>query len=445
MAMHKVLGMIVVLWCICIASPVVAEETPEEGGGLLQSVMDALGSAAKDSLQEQMDEWIGTYNGRLGEVQLVERRGNAIVLDVTYDKVKRSDGVYVQGEVLSGGIPIDGFSNTLTQVSGKGGRVRLTLSRSASSQDDWGLTSPEVVSDQVKLFLVRETHEDRPFGSIVYNLPKTWTSSNDIETPEPPVADEETIELAEEPEGTGSTPTAVAPVLVGTVLNPVTVKSSIPVKQVTPVKPADSIPVAQTPQTATVPLESANRAPAAASSAAGKITRTDLPAVQALLVSNFDFYSQAAKAQWRSGAGVLPCPGSASDARGFVRSHAQGKLHTGNAAIQLLQTHPQWVDKGYIAGFYPSLVLAPQVHFKAVIGFLHGANASDGGTFTVQVYENGRYHRVFRRTLRPDRYTNVDVDLSRWAGKKINLILRVDAGSSSTQDWAVWVKPRLTR
>jgi hypothetical protein len=91
------------------------------------------------------------------------------------------------------------------------------------------------------------------------------------------------------------------------------------------------------------------------------------------------------------------------------------------------------------------MVLAPGVHFKTVVGFLQGAGASDGATFTVQVYENGRYQRVFRRTFRPDRYVNVDVDLSRWAGKKINLILRVDSGATSTQDWAVWVKPRLSR
>jgi hypothetical protein len=37
------------------------------------------------------------------------------------------------------------------------------------------------------------------------------------------------------------------------------------------------------------------------------------------------------------------------------------------------------------------------------------------------------------------------VDLSRWTGKKIALVLRVDAGATSTQDWAVWVKPRLSR
>jgi hypothetical protein len=441
MTMHKVLGVMIVLWCICIAAPVVAEENPEESGGLLQSVMDALGSAAKDSLQEQMDEWIGTYKGRLGEVQLVERRGNAVVLDVTYEKVKRSDGVYVQGEVLSNGIPIDGFSNTLTQVSGKRGRVRLTLSRSESSQDDWGLASPDIDSDQVKLFLVRESHEDRPFGSIVYDLPKTWTASNDIEVLEAAPAEEPAgqpaIELAEEGQG-GVPPAASRPVLVGTILKPAAVPS---VAGTTAVKPAPAATIGTSRATAALP---ASPSPSTSTGTVKPIARTDLVAVQAT-IDHYDLYSEAAKAQWRSGAGVLPCPGSASDARGFVRRLERGKLHTGNAAIQLLQTHPQWVGNGHVAGFYPAMFLAPGVHFKTVIGFLQGAGASDGATFTVQVYENGRYQRVFRRTLRADRYANVDVDLSRWAGKKINLILRVDSGASSTQDWAVWVKPRLSR
>lgn len=433
--LRKIIVGFIVLLSICFVASLSAAETTEEGGGLFQGVLDALGSAAKDSLQDQVDEWTGTYEGRLGEVQLVERRGNAIVLDVTYDKVKRSDGVYVQGEVLVGGVPIEGFSNTLTKVSNKRGRVRLTITRSDSGQDDWGLASTEVDSDQIKLFLVRETHEDRPFGSIVYDLPKTWNSSNDIETPEPSPTDEAVIELAEEPEDGSSPAVAASPVLVGTVLKPVSVK---PAASTTVVKPIPSSSVTQNPA-------SASSTATTDSTRTARVSSVGVAAVQAVTVDQYDFYGQAAKAQWRSGSGVLPCPGSASDARGFVRTLPKGTLHAGNAAVQLLQTHPQWVEKGYIAGFYPSMVLAPQVHFKSVIGFLKGASNSDGATFTVQVYENGRYNRVFRRTLGPERYASVDVDLSRWAGKKINLIMRVDAGNNSTQDWAVWVKPRLTK
>jgi|LGVF01.1.fsa_nt_gb hypothetical protein len=445
MVLRSVITGVIILLAVCTGSPLCAAETADEGGGLLQGVMDALGAAAKDSLQEQVDEWSGTYEGRLGEVQLVERRGNALTLDVTYDKVKRSDGVYVQGEVLSGGAPIEGFSNTLTKVSHKRGRVRLTITRSDSGQDEWGISTTEVDSDQIKLFLVRETHEDRPFGSIVYDLPKTWNSSSDIETPETAPADEAVIELAEEPEDGAAPPVVTRPVLVGTVLTPVSVRPST---SATIVKPNPSSSISPAASSGGKPSTSASRVGAPTPPTSPQhmpVSRTQIASVQVITVDTYDFYGQAAKAQWRSGAGVLPCPGSASDARGFVRTLPKGTLHAGNAAIQLLQTHPQWIDRGYIAGFYPSMVLASQVHFKTVIGFLKGASNSDGATFTVQVYENGRYQRVFRRNLGPGRYASVDVDLSRWAGKKINLIMRVDAGNNSTQDWAVWVKPRLTR
>jgi hypothetical protein len=414
-------------------TPEAAQETGQ-GKGLLQGLMDVLGSAAKESLQEQVDEWSGTYEGRLGEVSLVERRGNAVVLDVTYEKVKKSDGVYVQGEVLSGGVPVDGFSNALTQVSSRRGRVRLTISREDAVQDDWGLSSGEtssVSTDQIRLFLVRESHPDRPFGSIVYDLPKVWTSSNEPDVVDEPQEEEESIELAEgeSVETPSEVDTATPPVRIGAILTPVQVKPIVSA-QATTVKPAVS---GQVSDSSTQP---AANAPAAS---------TMLAQAASIGLTSYDFYAEAGKASWRSGAGSLPFPGRTNDNRGFVRQVAKGSLHTGNAAIEMLQTHPQWTKGGWIAGLYRDLVPASNVRFKSVVGFLKGAGASDGATFTVLVYEKGRYYRVFRERVTPDRYVNVDVDLNRWAGQKIALVLRVDAGATSTRDWAVWVKPRLAR
>ncbi len=431
------LSLILVFSALLVVGPVLAEEAGQEAGqgnGLLQGIMDALGSAAKESLQEQVDEWSGTYEGRLGQVTLVERRGNAVVLDVTYEKVKKSDGVYVQGEVLSGGVPVDGFSNTLTQVSSRRGRVRLTISREEAVQDDWGLSTGDVSSvssDQIRLFLVRETHPDRPFGSIVYDLPKVWTASSEPDVVEEPQGAEESIELAEDEslEAPSGTDAAAPPIRVGTVLTPVLVKPAVSA-QAEAVKPSAAGQVA----------DNSTQAAANAPAASTVMVQTAMKGL-----TTYDFYAEGGKASWRSGVGTLPFPGQANDNRGFVRQVAKGSLHTGNAAIEMLQTHPQWTKGGWIAGLYPNIVPASQVRFKSVVGFLKGAGASDGATFTVQVYENGRYYRVFRETVTPDRYVNVDVDLSRWAGKKISLILRVDAGATSTQDWAVWVKPRLTR
>ena len=80
---------------------------------------------------------------------------------------------------------------------------------------------------------------------------------------------------------------------------------------------------------------------------------------------------------------------------------------------------------------------------KTVIGFLQGADESDGARFTVSIKADGQTRRIYAKGLTPKRYENVDIDLSRWAGKVVHIILRVDAGNHSRQDYAVWVKPRL--
>ena len=402
------LGRVLILaCCLAMATPALGQEggkaEEQEKGGFLQGVVDVLGGAAKESLEESMDEWVGKYKGRLGEVKLVERRGNAVVLEVSYDKVKRSDGVRVEGQVLSRGFPLEGFSNSLTPVRGRRGRVQLTISRPPADDAGWGVTPAEIESDQIELFLVREDHPDRHFGNIVYDLPKTWTSSD---APEPlPSQGAEGIQLAqgETLEGSASGSVKRPYVRPGTVL--------VPVATAQPAKPPEPkvMPGAPLPVT----------------------------------VQSYDFYAQAGLAYWRSAAGKLPFPGASNDRRGFVRQINRGYLNPGKAAINMLQTHPHWTSGGWIAGLYPSVLLGKNVRFRAVVGFLKGADHSDGATFMVQVYENGRYHRVLRRKVAPNKYVQLEGNLAPWAGKKVQIILRVDAGRSSGQDWAVWVKPRL--
>jgi hypothetical protein len=405
----KLARVLILACCLAMASPALAQEEgkaeEQEKGGFIQGVMDVLGSAAKESLDESMDEWLGKYKGQLGEVKLVQRRGNAVVLEVSYDNVKRSDGVQVQGEVLSRGFPLEGFSNTLTPIRGRRGRVQLTISRPPADDSGWGVAPVEIESDQIELFLVRENHPDRHFGNIVYDLQKTWTSSD---APEELASGEaEGIELAqgETLEGAASGGARKPYVRPGTVLVPVATAKAQPAK---PAKPR---------MVAAAPLPVA--------------------------VQSYDFYAQAGSAFWRSAAGKLPFPGAASDSRGFVRQINRGYLNPHTAAIKMLETHPQWTSGGWIAGLYPSVLLGKNIRFRAVAGFLKGADHSDGATFMVQVYENGRYHRVLRRTVSPKRYVELEGDLSPWAGKKVQIILRVNSGRSSGQDWAVWVKPRL--
>ena len=390
-----------------------AQDTKSETGqgtGFLQSLTDALSGVAGEGLQKAMDEWLGTYKGRIGQVELIERRGNALVLDVTYENVKRADGVHVDGRVLDRGFPLDGFEANLLPIQGERGKARLTIRKSEGAGDSgWGISSEEVVSDQVELFLVRKGYEDRPFGHLVYDLAKTWSDSD---APDEPLqlAEEETIALADE-----EAKPAPQVILPGAVL-----------------KPTQPVAKVETGTVAKMPSRT--------------ISPGSLPAIPR--VKEYDFYENAHEAQWRSrspgsSGHVLALPGQANDKRGFVRRIPQGKINPDNLAGPLLQTHPEWKDRSFIAGLYPEMVLDEFVRFKASAAFLKGAAHSDGATFVVQVYEDGRYTPVLRQKAAQESYVHLDGDLSPWAGKKVRIILRVEAGETSVQDWTVWVKPRL--
>jgi hypothetical protein len=402
--------------CLAITPSASAEGNSQTGTGSSNPFMDGL----MNILQESIDDFIGNYKGSLGNVKLIERLGNRVVLEVTYDNVKRSDNVHVQGEVLYFGTPLEGFNNTLSSVTGSHGKIKLALGWS-QKDDAWGTVSEEIKSDQIRLFLVRESNPDRPFGEIVYDIPKTWTHS-DAPDEESMVAEDDGIELEnDQAESDNKPPTGVF-VKPGTILKPYT-------------------PVV----TAQAPAQTDSRA-------AGK------PMAQAIVpssnvnvrqrsheVNTYDFYKNATSAKWRSLAGSLSFPGQGNDRKGFVRHVPKGRLNSGNAANTMLQTHPQWKSGGWIEGRFPLMILGDNLRFKSIVGFLQGANNTDGATFQVYVIENNKGHRVASSRVSSKKYVTINADLSKWAGKKVEILLRVRAGNTSTHDWAVWVKPRLSK
>jgi hypothetical protein len=86
---------------------------------------------------------------------------------------------------------------------------------------------------------------------------------------------------------------------------------------------------------------------------------------------------------------------------------------------------------------------------RAVLGFslaLHPKvwETSDGVGFEVAVEEGGKRQRLFRREVRPSedladrRWVDATVDLSRYLGRSITLILVTDPLQSGAGDWAGW-------
>jgi len=165
----------------------------------------------------------------------------------------------------------------------------------------------------------------------------------------------------------------------------------------------------------------------------------------------FDFISQAPLANWYSGAGQLPWDGSEVDRAGFVKWREYYDLEDGSMPARVLQTHPQWVDYGYIEGIYklPEPIKAGD-RFKAKVGFLKGAGGEV--TFEVSYYwgnpdtpGSGLRSVATKIDSGSDGLLRtIDADLTSAAGVK-NIYLEVDAGPSSGQDWAVWVEAYIER
>lgn len=180
-----------------------------------------------------------------------------------------------------------------------------------------------------------------------------------------------------------------------------------------------------------------------------------------------DLMELAAEARWESsqlwGAhsgrrgtiARIPFDGSMSDRRGCVR---RDRIALENGTTQeVLFTHPQWAAPGTVKGWFPWQAMPERPVFHAQVGFAAGAAGSDGVRF--QVWEHHRrggrevWSRLGSVTKALDsRLVDFEVDLTHLAGQDVQIELRVDTGdqpafrtvpSSSGQDWACWVAPRI--
>ena len=169
----------------------------------------------------------------------------------------------------------------------------------------------------------------------------------------------------------------------------------------------------------------------------------------------FDFVAGANLAQWSSKAGTLPFPGQDTDEQGFVLWRHNALLENGSRFGQVLETHPQWVDYGYIEGIYKQteeFTIEEGDRFVARVGFLKGAKAGD---VTFSLYFSSSDVCFYGEEFPPlvgslsDRYDGRiqkwEIPLGELAGQQGCFALRVNAGKTSTQDWAVWAEAQIER
>jgi photosystem II stability/assembly factor-like uncharacterized protein len=161
--------------------------------------------------------------------------------------------------------------------------------------------------------------------------------------------------------------------------------------------------------------------------------------------TTYDFMTNVCSAQWKSGAGILPCPGANGDSRGFAFPLSPAALEDGSVGPAGLVTFPQNRYNGYIQGTYPAFTVQPGDRFQSSVGCEQGASCYV--TFRLDYMTASGYIATFwqRREQNDGRYYAADVDLTPLAGRSIRFILTVLATGYATNDRAVWSGPRIVR
>ncbi len=163
-----------------------------------------------------------------------------------------------------------------------------------------------------------------------------------------------------------------------------------------------------------------------------------------LAETGYDFAANLCAAEWRSGAGILTCPFTDGDSRGFALP-APVRLEDGSMASSAILTHPQNKYDGYIQATFPTFTVQPGDRFQAVVGCEH--NISCYVTFRLEYLTAGGAPRIFWKWSEKNegKTYRVDLDLSPLAGQSLRFVLTSLAAGPATNDRAVWAEPRIIR
>ena len=158
----------------------------------------------------------------------------------------------------------------------------------------------------------------------------------------------------------------------------------------------------------------------------------------------YDFAANLCQADWQSGAGTIPCPGTSSAVEGYAFLTDSPRLESRQENEWTIIVHPNNASKGWISGVYPEFVIAPNQHFIAWVGCLaesKGCNITfrlDMKNLKTNVVKNlGVWDEVYEGLV-----TKIDLDLSSHAEKHVQFILTVQVnGGTPERANAFWFVP----
>ncbi|GAB4455985.1 MAG: hypothetical protein Kow0070_05230 [Anaerolineales bacterium] len=160
----------------------------------------------------------------------------------------------------------------------------------------------------------------------------------------------------------------------------------------------------------------------------------------------YDFWLNACSAQWKSGAGALPCPGAAGDRKGFVIADGFSHLEDGTMGpLPSLLMSPENKYNGYIQGFYPAFTVQPGDRFRTVVGCDYGAACYVTFRLDYMTPNGGIFNFWQWREQSDGKNYTADVDLTPLAGRSVRFILTILATGSASGDRVRWGGPMIVR
>ena len=162
--------------------------------------------------------------------------------------------------------------------------------------------------------------------------------------------------------------------------------------------------------------------------------------------TGYNFFANACSAEWRSGAGLLPCPGTEGDSKGFVIPQNFTQLEDGTMGpAPSLLVAPENKYNGYIQGTFPTFTVQPGDHFKAGVGCESGYSCYVTFRLDYMTPNGGIFNFWSWREQNDKQNHSADVDLTPLAGKSVRFILTVLATGSASGDRVRWIGPTILR
>ena len=175
------------------------------------------------------------------------------------------------------------------------------------------------------------------------------------------------------------------------------------------------------------------------------VAPTPTPLPTSAYAMSFDFIAKGSNATWRNATTQLPWGDPDDDSPGVAVNVANVKMEDGVTYPSLLATYPQKITDGMILGLYPAYTIQTNDHLRTKIGLRY--NCGNGSVkFQLRYIEGVSEVTVGEWIENCDgMLSSLDVNLSALVGHTVQFELVVFANGTWSNDYALWVSPRIER